>query len=338
MAGFDMAGGYIGYSPTTVVKTIRRFVATAGQTVFSGADADGKTLSIQNTNPAFYSVYHEGSLLDAPAITVTSSSVTLATGANAGDTVLVESWGSITPVDVPNDIKITPITTSQVHTLDPKCKFLVIEAGGGGGSGAGADSSSSAHSNFGGGGDAGGYVKKIIRREDFVDNDVTDLNITIGSGGATQTSDATGNDGSATTVLVRDSGASTVYTLTAAAGSGGARLGSTSIMGTTARTTKNTSSGGDVNRDSIHGGYAVGWGDGIDTTHRSRGGDGADHPFGSGGQGAQVNSTGSARQAGDAATGYCAGGGGAVSTGGSAVDNGGAGGAGVVYVTEILGA
>jgi hypothetical protein len=81
---------YIGSQPTKVVSQqssrVYRYTATADQTVFSGADVDNQVL---NVTPSDVEVHMNGLLLDPTDYTVTSSSVTLGTAANAGDELTI---------------------------------------------------------------------------------------------------------------------------------------------------------------------------------------------------------------------------------------------------------
>lgn len=81
---------YIGSRPDNVVsrqssKTYR-YTATAGQTVFSGADQDNQILAI---TPSDAEVHMNGLMLDPTDYTLTGTSVTLSTAATAGDELTV---------------------------------------------------------------------------------------------------------------------------------------------------------------------------------------------------------------------------------------------------------
>ena len=78
---------YIGKSPSFGVRNRYLYQATAGQTTFSGSDADSKTLSY--TDSLYVDVYQNGVLLK-PVTDYTSTSgtsVVLVTGASLNDVV-----------------------------------------------------------------------------------------------------------------------------------------------------------------------------------------------------------------------------------------------------------
>ena len=84
---------YIGTTPTKVVSrqsaNVYRYTATAGQSVFTGADLDNNVLAC---NPADMIVHMNGLRLESTDYTATSTSVTLTTAATAGDEVTVTSF------------------------------------------------------------------------------------------------------------------------------------------------------------------------------------------------------------------------------------------------------
>jgi len=78
---------YIGKSPSFGVRNRYLYQATAGQTTFSGSDADSKTLSYSDS--LYVDVYQNGVLLK-PVTDYTSTSgtsVVLVTGASLNDVV-----------------------------------------------------------------------------------------------------------------------------------------------------------------------------------------------------------------------------------------------------------
>ena len=84
---------YIGTTPTKVVSrqsaNVYRYEATAGQSVFTGADLDNNVLAC---NPADMIVHMNSLRLESTDYTATSASVTLTTAATAGDEVTVTSF------------------------------------------------------------------------------------------------------------------------------------------------------------------------------------------------------------------------------------------------------
>ena len=84
---------YIGNSPANNVRGRFYYTATAAQTVFSGADSNGKTLAYQDGG--YVDVYLNGVLLqDTTDYTATTkTSVTLTSGATAGDLIEIVAYG-----------------------------------------------------------------------------------------------------------------------------------------------------------------------------------------------------------------------------------------------------
>lgn len=77
--------GYIGNNPNTGTleqNALLSYTATAGQTSFTGADANGFSLDIGTTSDV--KVFMNGVLLDATDYTQTANTITLASGAAVG--------------------------------------------------------------------------------------------------------------------------------------------------------------------------------------------------------------------------------------------------------------
>jgi hypothetical protein len=85
---------YIGTSPSQGVRHRYLFTATSGQTTFSGADDDSRTLSYTDTK--FMDVFLNGVLLDPNSdyTATTGTSVVLTSGASAGDLLEVIAFDS----------------------------------------------------------------------------------------------------------------------------------------------------------------------------------------------------------------------------------------------------
>jgi len=90
---------YIGNSPKNNVRGRFYYTATAAQTVFSGADSNGKTLAYQDGG--YVDVYLNGVLLqDTTDYTATTkTSVTLTSGATAGDLIEIIAYGIFSVAD-----------------------------------------------------------------------------------------------------------------------------------------------------------------------------------------------------------------------------------------------
>lgn len=76
-----------------------RYIATSGQTTFSGSDTNANTLTY---DPGYIDIYLNGIRLDSSDYTASSgSSVVLATGATTGDDVNIVAYGTFTLASVP---------------------------------------------------------------------------------------------------------------------------------------------------------------------------------------------------------------------------------------------
>ena len=118
---------YIGNSPANNVRGRFYYTATAAQTVFSGADSNGKTLAYQDGG--YVDVYLNGVLLqDTTDYTATTkTSVTLTSGATAGDLVEIIAYGIFSVGDTvsaanggtfKNNIDVVGTVTSDGLTVD----------------------------------------------------------------------------------------------------------------------------------------------------------------------------------------------------------------------------
>ena len=79
---------YIGVSPSNGVRRVHTYTATASQTIFSGAGAEGTTLSYKDSN--FVDVYQNGiKLADADYTSTSGTQIVLAQAASVNDIVVV---------------------------------------------------------------------------------------------------------------------------------------------------------------------------------------------------------------------------------------------------------
>ena len=90
---------YLGNSPQQNIRQRYYYTATASQTVFSGADDNGLNLKYQDGK--YLDVYLNGTLLqDGTDYTaLTKSSITLASGVNAGDLIEIVAYGVFSVAD-----------------------------------------------------------------------------------------------------------------------------------------------------------------------------------------------------------------------------------------------
>ena len=88
---------YIGNSPENVLRNRRaiyEFVATAGQTAFSGVDSNGATLDLLQDNEQ--SVFLNGvRIIATDDYTVSGETLTLTQAASVGDILIVETQGEV---------------------------------------------------------------------------------------------------------------------------------------------------------------------------------------------------------------------------------------------------
>ena len=91
---------YIGSSPTKVVSrqsaNIFTYTATANQTAFTGADANGNTLAC---TPSDIMVHMNGIKLEESDYTASTTTVTLGSGAAAGDEVTITAFVTFETAD-----------------------------------------------------------------------------------------------------------------------------------------------------------------------------------------------------------------------------------------------
>ena len=91
---------YLGAAPTTTAsrksQTTYRYLCTAGQSVISGSDLNNNTLSC---DPLDTEVFMNGLKLDSTDTTITSTQVTLAVAAAAGDEIEVVAYRTFESAD-----------------------------------------------------------------------------------------------------------------------------------------------------------------------------------------------------------------------------------------------
>lgn len=229
--------------------------------------------------------------------------------------------------------KRTVITASDASwEYDAETKLAIVEivGGGGGGGGANPDNNGSplvAHSS--GGGAAGAYCKKMV---DVSALSPKEASITIGAGGAagSGTSGATlGGTGGTSTY---DDGTTL---LTAVGGGGGGSFTATSLISGGLGASGGAASGGDINVKGSPGDPPF-YAGGTATTGSAyaKGGTGGSGPFGAGGEAIASRASSTSGANGNAASGYGAGGGGAVRINSIVGQVGGAGTAGVCIIWE----
>ena len=108
---------YLGNSPDNIVRAKQdayKFVATSGQTIFTGADANGSTLTFAPTD--FIAVFLNGvRLIETDDYTKSSNTITLGTGATTSDELIITAFAQVLTIDTYS--KTETYTQAQVQSL-----------------------------------------------------------------------------------------------------------------------------------------------------------------------------------------------------------------------------
>lgn len=215
-----------------------------------------------------------------------------------------------------NKITRNVYTANDTWTKPAGLMYAEVEVQGGGGAGGGAAATAASQYALGAGGCAGGYTRKLFAAADLGATE----SVVVGAGG-TGVSGAAGNNGASSTFDV----------LTGAGGAGGSICtanGTGQNTVTPTPTAGGAGSGGDVN---VTGGVGSA---GLGLTQGQASGNGGDSYFAGGGTGQRVQA--SAHAATGAAGTLGAGGGGSSNRESQTARVGGAGGTGVVIVTNYI--
>lgn len=211
---------------------------------------------------------------------------------------------------------VNTYTSGGTWTKPAGISYIVVEVQAGGGGGGGCSNPGTGAACGGSGGSGGGYAKKLFTASDL--SSASSLTVTVGSAGTAGSAGSAGGNGGNSSI----SGTG-ITTITANGGTGG-RGDSSGSTGSSATEgyAGGIATGGDVN---IRGGSSSEWRGYEGVSIFTSGG--GDSYFGVGGR-ERFNESGLAGQ------GYGAGGSGGNSTGNTSSRTGGAGVAGVVYITE----
>ena len=125
---------YIGKAPSSGIRSRFIYTATAGQTTFTGADDNNKTLGY--TDSEYVDVYLNGVLLEPADYTATSkTSVVLDSGATVGDTMEIVVYDTFSvfngtfsgDVSVGGDLTLTRLcmlTARIIGSVGTACLIL----------------------------------------------------------------------------------------------------------------------------------------------------------------------------------------------------------------------
>lgn len=120
-----------GASPISAPLAAFRYIASAGQTVFSGVDTNGNTLAF---TPGFLYVFVNGVLL-APTLDYTTTStttVTLTSGCSLSDFVDILAFGQVTTIGIAdNSVTEAKLNSALKTSITGKSVAMAIVFGGG---------------------------------------------------------------------------------------------------------------------------------------------------------------------------------------------------------------
>jgi hypothetical protein len=242
----------------------------------------------------------------------TSGQVLTSNGAGALPTFQAASTGSAF-----TSIVVQTFTADGTYTPTANMKYCTIEVVGGGGAGGGSTAGGSGTGSIGGGGGGGGYARKTVTAATIG----ASKSVSVGAGGTANSAAAGGNGGT-----------SSVGSIVSATGGTGGSSSSVGGVASGAGGAGGAGSSGDVNSSGGAGGYGGTFSGGSGAFS----GSGGCSYFGAG-AGNIVNFTlASANIDGIAGSVYGGGGSGSSSNTLSLNGTGGAGGAGIVIITEFI--
>lgn len=253
----------------------------------------------------------------------------LATGTTSSIVYIDPTTGLLTKGAVPggsggfSTINVQTFTTNGTYTPTASMKYCIIEAVAGGGGAGGCAQTTGGGTNSGGGGGSGGYARLLASAATIGASQAVVVGA-AGAGGLAATG-ANGTSGGNTTFgsLITCGGG--VF------GTGGGVQGGVNTDTNTPGGAGGTATGGTVNIAGQHGGCGLANGSTTGLSSFAVSGIGGSTPLGMGGSICPPNSG-----AGFSGTGFGSGGGGGATWQGTSSMVGGAGGAGIVIITEFI--